>query len=59
MTNVRVKIWLNDDTFEASYAIPITSSKEQIEHFTQQWLGTLKEAIAFLPTVAKGETQHG
>lgn len=59
MTNVRVKIWLDDGTFEASYAIPITASKEQIEHFTQQWLGTLKEAIAFLPTAAKGEPQNG
>ena len=48
--NVRVKIWVDDDSFEAGFAIPVTATPQQIESFTQLWFGVLQQALKLWPT---------
>ena len=43
--NVRIKIWVDDDSFEAGFAIPVTATPEQIESFTKSWFGVLQQTL--------------
>jgi hypothetical protein len=53
--NVRVKIWVDDDSFEAAFTIPVTASPEQIEGFTKSWFGVLQQALNLWPVAEDRE----
>ena len=54
---IRVKIWVDDDSFEASFAIPVSASAEQITSFVKSWFGTMSEVLKMDGAVAAGA--HG
>ena len=47
MSEIRIhtKVWVSDDSFEASLSCPVTATKEQFEALAQGWIKTLQAAI--------------
>jgi len=45
MSAIHVKVWVDDNSFQAELSCPITATKEQFEQMAANWIGLLKQAV--------------